>query len=61
MTLRLRPLLFASRSGLQRAFSGLSAAILGLAVLTASVDVLAQSRIKDVADFEGVRENLLVG
>ena len=34
---------------------------LGLAALGASQDVRAQSRIKDVADFEGVRENLLVG
>lgn len=61
MTSRLRFILSAYRSGLQRAVSGLGAAILGLAVLTATVSASAQSRIKDIADFEGVRENLLVG
>lgn len=61
MTSRRRIVFPASRSGLQRALSGFSAAILGLAVLTAAVSASAQSRIKDVADFEGVRENLLVG
>lgn len=61
MTSRLRPLLSAYRSVLQRAVFGFSAAILGLAVLTAAGNASAQSRIKDVADFEGVRENLLVG
>lgn len=61
MTSRLRLLLSANRSVLQRAVSGFSAAILGFAVLTAAVSASAQSRIKDVADFEGVRENLLVG
>src|SRR3546814_12524080 len=35
---------------------------LGLAVAAASVaPVQAQSRIKDIADFEGVRDNMLVG
>jgi len=61
MTSRQRIVFPATRSGLQRALSGVSAAILGLAVLTAAVSASAQSRIKDVADFEGVRENLLVG
>lgn len=61
MTSRRRTVFPASRSGLQRALSGFSAAILGLAVLTVAVSASAQSRIKDVADFEGVRENLLVG
>jgi flagellar P-ring protein FlgI len=61
MTFRLHILLSASRSGLLRALSGVGAAVLGLAVLTAAVSASAQSRIKDVADFEGVRENLLVG
>jgi len=61
MTSRRRIFFPASRSGLQRALSGFSAAILGLAVLTTAVSASAQSRIKDVADFEGVRENLLVG
>ena len=61
MTSRRHIVFPASRSGLQRALSGFSAAILGLAVLTTAVSASAQSRIKDVADFEGVRENLLVG
>lgn len=61
MTSRLRSFTSAYRPGLQRAFSGVGAAILGLALLTAAVTASAQSRIKDVADFEGVRENLLVG
>ena len=61
MTSRRRIVFPASRSGLQRALSGFGAAILGLAVLAATVNASAQSRIKDVADFEGVRENLLVG
>lgn len=61
MTSRRRIVFPATRSGLQRALSGVSAAILGLAVLTAAISASAQSRIKDVADFEGVRENLLVG
>tara|TARA_R110002110_G_C13421096_1_gene714481 strand:+ start:432 stop:1553 length:1122 start_codon:yes stop_codon:yes gene_type:complete len=46
---------------LQRAVFGFGAAILSLAVLTGATGASAQSRIKDVADFEGVRENLLVG
>ena len=61
MTSRRRIVFPATRSGLRRALSGVSAAILGLAVLTAAISASAQSRIKDVADFEGVRENLLVG
>ena len=48
-------------SGLQRAFGPFIAAILALAMLVSPVGAGAQSRIKDVADFEGVRENLLVG
>lgn len=61
MTLRPRSLFSAYRSGLQRAVFGFGAAILSLAVLTGATVASAQSRIKDVADFEGVRENLLVG
>lgn len=61
MTLRPRSLFSAYRSGLQRAVFGFGAAILSLAVLTGATGASAQSRIKDVADFEGVRENLLVG
>ncbi|WP_404924040.1 flagellar basal body P-ring protein FlgI [Nisaea sediminum] len=32
-----------------------------LLLLTASGDALSQTRIKDIVDFEGVRENMLVG
>ncbi len=37
------------------------AALLALGSLLASGPAQAQSRIKDIADFEGIRENLLVG
>ena len=37
------------------------AAFMVIALLIAAAPVHAQSRIKDIADFEGIRENLLVG
>jgi flagellar P-ring protein FlgI len=40
--------------------TGLAVGALGLCLLLAS-PVLANSRLKDIADFEGVRDNLLVG
>ena len=39
----------------------LKAAVLGMIALTQVVPANAQSRIKDIADFEGVRDNMLVG
>ena len=35
--------------------------MLGMTVLTQAAPANAQSRIKDIADFEGVRDNMLVG
>ena len=37
------------------------AAVLWLALLTAAGPGIAASRIKDIADFEGVRDNMLIG
>ena len=45
---------------LNRTRTGLSACLLGIALLAAPAPADAASRIKDIADFEGVRENLLV-
>jgi len=46
----------------RRSWLGLiAAAILAACALFGAVEANATSRIKDVADFEGVRENLLVG
>lgn len=39
----------------------LGAAVAALFLLTFAAPAAAQSRIKDIADFEGVRDNLLVG
>lgn len=39
----------------------LGVAALGLALLVLVQGAAAQSRIKDIADFEGVRENMLIG
>ena len=50
-----------SRQTLRRLAVPIVAAALGLALIAGPSAVLAQSRIKDVADFEGVRPNLLVG
>ena len=49
----------AHRLALPRRF-GLALAVLGL-LLGAVPPALASSRIKDIADFEGVRDNMLVG
>lgn len=49
-----------SRPGKVRALAGLMALLL-LAALAWPTQTLAQSRVKDIADFEGVRENLLIG
>jgi flagellar P-ring protein FlgI len=47
---------------MRHSFRRLATALLTLAVLTASgTAVDAASRIKDIADFEGIRENMLVG
>ncbi len=46
---------------LAHARKGISACLLGVALLAAPSPTDAASRIKDIADFEGVRENLLVG
>ncbi len=48
------------RPGKAGALAGLMALLL-LAALAWPAQTLAQSRVKDIADFEGVRENLLVG
>ncbi len=48
------------RPGKAGALTGLLALLL-LAALVWPAQALAQSRIKDIADFEGVRDNLLVG
>ena len=39
----------------------LSAAVLAILVLTGISGATAQTRIKDIVDFEGVRENMLIG
>jgi flagellar P-ring protein precursor FlgI len=39
----------------------LAAATLGVALMMGATSVSAQTRIKDIVDFEGVRENLLIG
>jgi flagellar P-ring protein precursor FlgI len=52
------------RAALAARALGLAAALgfaLGLALDSGSAAAQAQSRIKDVADFEGVRDNMLVG
>ncbi|MEX2454570.1 MAG: flagellar basal body P-ring protein FlgI [Rhodospirillaceae bacterium] len=60
MTIRIpQPLAFAplfTRLGATAAI-----VIVSVAILLGTASAQAQSRIKDVADFEGVRENLLVG
>ena len=58
---RSRHLFPAPEQSLLRAFAAAIAAAMALAMLLAPLGAAAQSRIKDVADFEGVRENLLVG
>lgn len=50
-----------SRPGLQRRLCAIIVAAMALSITAAPIGASAQSRIKDVADFEGVRENLLVG
>lgn len=50
-----------SAEALRRLTLPLFLTALGLATIGIPTDTHAQSRIKDVADFEGVRENLLVG
>src|SRR6266436_3140972 len=44
---------------LARRLTRLALLVLGIALL--SPDAMAASRIKDIADFEGVRDNMLVG
>jgi flagellar P-ring protein precursor FlgI len=44
-----------------RGFRAILAVVPALGILAPSLAAATQSRIKDVADFEGVRENLLVG
>ena len=39
----------------------LAATTLGISLIFAAAPVSAQTRIKDIVDFEGVRENLLIG
>jgi flagellar P-ring protein FlgI len=39
----------------------LAATTLGISLILAAAPVSAQTRIKDIVDFEGVRENLLIG
>jgi len=54
-----------SRNGLREAapllLSGALAALLSALVMTAPASAEASSRVKDIVDFEGVRDNLLVG
>jgi len=64
-TLRRRPLiprLFIVRDGLSAVLAYLLALLAGTMVLIALLEpARAQSRIKDIVDFEGVRDNMLVG
>jgi len=49
-------------SGRRRAFTAIAAvAVAAVLAVTEAASAEARSRIKDIADFEGVRENLLVG
>lgn len=59
-----RPFSSSFASGLSAAVKRWSAVVLGAVVAVALVvpaPVLAASRIKDIADFEGVRDNMLIG
>ena len=47
--------------GILHGFRAALAIVMALGILASPFGAAAQSRIKDVADFEGVRENLLVG
>ena len=51
----------ASRSHRTRAVISRLAAVVAVLLLALPAPALSQSRIKDIADFEGVRDNLLVG
>jgi len=49
-------------SGRRRVFTAIAAvAVAAVLAVTGAASAEARSRIKDIADFEGVRENLLVG
>jgi len=49
-------------SGRRRVFTAIAAvAVAAVLAVTGAANAEARSRIKDIADFEGVRENLLVG
>lgn len=50
-----------AKTGFRRAIAILGLAALALALPLAATPASAQSRIKDIADVEGVRDNMLVG
>jgi flagellar P-ring protein precursor FlgI len=52
---------FGVRDAMPLMLSGLIAALLSVAVMILAESARADSRVKDIVDFEGVRDNLLIG